>query len=156
VDLIRDAASGGAEDILFIGERSIVNDHFVDLPGLHAWVSTSDMKSNNFAKVFETPPKFDLCICDLEFDEFAEFTTIFESVLPFMRQGGTIIGLHLNPENADVCVDYDGLSVRLANIPNVEIFPTTSCRTIGESGGSYLTTRRDRLVGGVIYVRLEI
>ena len=69
------------------------------------------MKSNNFAKVFETPPKFDLCICDLEFDEFAEFTTIFESVLPFMRQGATIIGLHLNPENADVCVDYDGLSL---------------------------------------------
>jgi hypothetical protein len=93
------------------------------------------MKSNNFAKVFETPPKFDLCICDLDLDEFAEFTTIFESVLPFMRQGGTIVGLHLNPENADVSIDYEGISVRLAHIPNLEIFHTSFCRTIKESNG---------------------
>jgi hypothetical protein len=155
VDLIRDAVSRGAEDILFIGERSIVNDHFVGLPGLHAWVSTSDMKSNNFAKVFETPPKFDLCICDLDLDEFAEFTTIFESVLPFMRQGGTIVGLHLNPENADLSVDYEGISVRLAHIPNLEIFHTSFCRTIKENNGWFLPIRCDRLVGGAICVRLE-
>src|SRR5262249_7267684 len=41
VDLIRDAVSRGAEDVLFVGERSIGDDHFVGLPGLHAWVSAS-------------------------------------------------------------------------------------------------------------------
>jgi hypothetical protein len=39
-----------------------------------------------------------------------------------MRQGGTIIGLYLNPENADISVDYGSISVRLAIIPSLAIF----------------------------------
>ena len=72
-----------------------------------------------------------------------------------MRQGGTIVGLHLNPENADVSLDYEGISVRLAHIPNLEIFHTRFCRTIKESNGWFLPTRCDRLVGAAICVRLE-
>src|SRR5262249_9452112 len=85
-------------------------DGFIDsiadhLPGLHAVVSMSDLKTGNLLRAFDGPPQFDLCICKLKIAEVGAFSTLIGLLRPMMSKGGTIIGLHLNYENRPVTLD---------------------------------------------------
>jgi hypothetical protein len=58
------------------------------------------MMTGNFAKAFKTPPKFDLCICDLNLAELLEFPLVVAAIRPFMDDRGIIIGFHLKENMA--------------------------------------------------------
>src|SRR5262249_23610983 len=64
--------------------------------GLHVTLSTAGMMTGNFAKAFETPPVFDICVCDLHLGELMEFPQLVAVVQPFMAEKGVIAGFHLN------------------------------------------------------------
>src|SRR5262249_12375596 len=48
---------------------------------------------------------WDLCICDLESTELADFSTILNAVRPVMLNGGTIVGFLPNYDAAALAVD---------------------------------------------------
>jgi hypothetical protein len=106
VRLVDTAAARGAKNVLVIGSGGGFIDTIADnLPGLHALVSMSDLKTGNLAIAFDRSPQFDLCICNLEFAELAEFSTIVSAVRPLMVNGGTIIGFYLNYNATSIIVD---------------------------------------------------
>jgi hypothetical protein len=96
--IVETAKARGAKDALLIGNHVNIVENIVDLEGFHAWVSVPGVKSGNFAKAFDERPEFDLCICDLGLSELTQFSEIYESVRPFMRPGGTVVGFHFNPD----------------------------------------------------------
>jgi hypothetical protein len=97
VRLVDMATARGAKNVLVIGSGDGFIDTIADhLPGLHALISRSSMKTGNLAKAFDRSTRFDLCICNLEFADLAEFSAIVATVRPLMLGGGTIIGFYLN------------------------------------------------------------
>lgn len=90
------ALAAGPNDVLFVGDRTGLANGLVTLSGQHAWVTTEGLTSGNFAKAFDRPPQFDLCICDLDLADALRFNEIVAVMRPFMREGGTILGFYLN------------------------------------------------------------
>jgi hypothetical protein len=104
--LVDTATARGAENVLVIGSRESVVSTIADhLPGLHGLTSMSDLKAGNLAKTFERLPKWDLCICNLELAELAEFSTIVTAIRPVMLNGGTIIGFYPNYGATPITMD---------------------------------------------------
>jgi hypothetical protein len=94
--VIDKAKANGAEDVLFVGDRSGIAHRVSDLPGTYAWVSVAEVTSGLFHKALDARPQFDLCVVDLEAEELRQFPEIVATVKPFMRPGGIIVGFHLN------------------------------------------------------------
>ena len=106
VRIVDAAAARGAENVLVIdsghGFINTIADH---LPGLHGLVSLSDLKTGNLAKALDRAPNWNLCICDLEFADLAEFSAVVNAVRPVMLNGGSIIGFYLNYQATSLAVD---------------------------------------------------
>jgi lysophospholipase L1-like esterase len=103
--IIDRATADGAEDVLFVGDRSGIAHRISDLPGTYAWVSVAGVTSGLFHKALDARSQFDLCVVDLEAEELPQFPEIVATVKPFMRPGGIIVGFHLNfsqPLTADL------------------------------------------------------
>jgi hypothetical protein len=106
VRLVDAATARGAQNVLVIGSKdgigNAVSDH---LPGLHGLVSVSDLKTGNLAKALDHATNWDLCICDLESTELADFSTTVNAVRPVMLNGGMIVGFLPNYDAATLAVD---------------------------------------------------
>jgi hypothetical protein len=97
IEILTAAVANGASRLLLIGSASgLATDPINRVARSHVEVSTAGMMTGNFAKAFETPPKFDVCIWDLDFAELLEFPALVPAVRPFMAARGIIIGYHLN------------------------------------------------------------
>jgi hypothetical protein len=95
--IIAAAAEKGDVRVLHVGSASGVPASTInDIRGLHVSISTAGMMTGNFAKTFETPPVFDICMCDLHFGELTEFPQLVALVRPFIAERGVIAGFHLN------------------------------------------------------------
>jgi hypothetical protein len=75
------------------------------------------------------PPQFDVCLCDLEFADFARFSEIYAASLRFMRHGGTIIGFHLNADGAPLPIHQREIAKDLQHIPQVRVYYAGSPRS---------------------------
>jgi hypothetical protein len=116
------ATTRGAKDVLFVGDRSDIVNTIVNLSGLHAWMSVAGMKMGSLGGTFIEPPRFDICICDLDFGDFLQFSELYQAVRRFMRPGGTIIAFYLNLDLASWPIDRNELSDLFASIPHARIF----------------------------------
>jgi hypothetical protein len=96
-EIVEAARAKGATNVLRVGSSSgltaDIGDH---LSGIHAGVSVAGINSGNFTKALVHPPKFGLCICDLDFSELVQFSEILQFVRPLMSEHGTIVGFHFN------------------------------------------------------------
>jgi hypothetical protein len=100
-------AIGNAQDILFVGDRTVNLDSLVALNGIHAWTDIAVAKSRSNFGLHTRPPQFDVCVCDLSFDEISQFPELYQGLRRFVRSGGTIIAFHLN--NNGLSLPTDGL-----------------------------------------------
>jgi hypothetical protein len=99
VRVVDEATARGARNVLVVGAGDGFIDRIADhLPGIHAVVSMSDLKTGNLLRAFDRPPQFDLCICKVEITELDALSTLIGLLRPVMSKGGTIVGLHLNYE----------------------------------------------------------
>jgi hypothetical protein len=128
-ELTEYAAARRAKDVLYIGERSNVSGMLANLPGLHAWMSVAGLMTNGTGGTFAQPPQFDVCLCDLEFADFARFSEIYAASLRFMRPGGTIIGFHLNADGAPLPIHQNEIGKDLQHIPQARVYYAGSPRT---------------------------
>jgi hypothetical protein len=158
VRLVDTAAARGAENVLVIGSRHGSIETIADqLPGLHGLVSMLDLKSGNLGKALDRGPYWDLCICNLEFAELIEFSTILSVVRPLMSKGGTIIGFYLNYDAAAIKVDgasIDGIS-QLSDKPRFYFAGTpASVRAIRKFRAASNSYQRasDSFVKGTMFV----
>ena len=120
---IKRAVGEGAEDVLFVGNRTGMANGIANLPGLHAWVSVEGLTSGNFPKAFDQPPQFDLCICELDWAEAMRFDEIVACARPFVREGGTILGFCLNAGQRPVPpqqLDFSRTGARVTYAGSVE------------------------------------
>src|SRR5262249_45754085 len=97
--IVDSEAGRGAVHVLTVtgeggGATSIAN-HF---PGMHASLSTADLRSRNLVKAFDQLPLFDLCLMDLKRDAVSELEEIFGTLRPFMRPGGKLVAFYLNSD----------------------------------------------------------
>ena len=106
VRVVDAAAARGARNVLIVGsEDGFIDSIADDLPGLHARVSMSDLKTGNLVRAFDRPPQFDLCICKLESAELGLLSTLIGLLRPVMSKGGTIVGFHLNNDTRPLTLD---------------------------------------------------
>jgi hypothetical protein len=106
VRVVDEATARGARNVLVVGSGDGFIDGIADhVPGLHAVVSLSDLKTGNLLRAFDRPPQFDLCICKLESAELAAFSTLIGLLRPVMSKGGTIVGFHLNYDARPLTLD---------------------------------------------------
>jgi hypothetical protein len=106
VRVVDEAVARGARNVLVVGSGHDFIDSIAEhLPGLHALVSMSDLKTGNLLRAFDRPPQFDLCICKLELAELGAFSTLIDLLRPVMWKGGTIVGLHLNYDIRPLTLD---------------------------------------------------
>jgi hypothetical protein len=54
------------------------------------------LTSGLYRQAFQSPPKFDLCLCDLAVDDLTNFRDLFGKVPPFMKDHSRIIVFHDN------------------------------------------------------------
>ena len=54
-------------------------------------VTPGMLASELYRQVFRSPPKFDLCLCDLAVDDLTNFRDLFGKVRPFMKDHSRII-----------------------------------------------------------------
>jgi len=59
-------------------------------------VTPGMLASGLYRQVFRSPPKFDLCLCDLAVDDLTNFRDLFGKVRPFMKDHSRIIVFHDN------------------------------------------------------------
>ena len=78
---------------------------------------------------FAQPPQFDICLCDLEFADFARFSEIYAASLRFMRHGGTIIGFYLNADGAPLPIHQNEIGKDLQHIPPARVYYAGSLRS---------------------------
>jgi hypothetical protein len=101
LDITAAAAGNSASRVLRVGSASGLTGSIVDrISGSHVWISTAGMRTGHFRKAFATAPKFDLCICDLNFAELLEFPSLVAEIRPFMVTRGTIVAYHFNENSA--------------------------------------------------------
>ncbi|MBS0245101.1 MAG: hypothetical protein JSR61_00660 [Proteobacteria bacterium] len=93
---LKAAADGRAQDILFVGERTVNLDDLISLNGINAWADVSVLTSQLGFGIHTRPPQFDVCVCDLTFDEIRKFPDIYRGLQRFARPGATVIAFHLN------------------------------------------------------------
>ena len=106
VRVVDAAAARGARNVLIVGsEDGFIDSIADDLPGLHARVSMSDLKTGNLVRAFDRPPQFDLCICKLESAELGLLSTLIGLLRPVMSKGGTIVGFLLNNDTRPLTLD---------------------------------------------------
>jgi hypothetical protein len=128
-ELTEYAVARRAKDVLYIGDRSNVSGMLANLPGLHAWMSVAGLMTNGTGGTFAQPPQFDICLCDLEFADFARFSEIYAASLRFMRHGGTIIGFHLNADGAPLPIQQNEIARDLHHIPPARVYYAGSPRS---------------------------
>jgi carbohydrate esterase-like sialic acid-specific acetylesterase len=119
----------GAQDVLYIGDRSNISGMLANLPGLHAWMSVAGLMTSGTGGTFAQPPQFDICLCDLEFADFARFSEIYAASLPFMRHGGTIIGFYLNADGAPLPIHQNEIGKDLQHISPARVYYAGSPRS---------------------------
>ena len=95
-------AAGNAQDILFVGDRTVKLGSLVALKGTHAWTDVDVVKSRTNFGLHTRPPQFDVCLCDLSFDEISQFPEIYRGLRRFVRSGATIIAFHLNNDGGSL------------------------------------------------------
>ena len=106
--IVAAAALNGASRVLHIGSASGLTDNIGDgILGPHVWVSTAGMRTGHFGKAFAVAPKFNICICDLDFGELLEFPSLLAEIRPFMAIGGTIVAYHFNKDSAVLPADSE-------------------------------------------------
>jgi hypothetical protein len=106
VRVVDEATARGARNVLIVGSGDGFIDSIADhLPGLHAVVSLSDLKTGNLLRAFDRSPQFDLCICELGSAELGAFSTLIGLLRPVMSKGGTIVGFHLNYDARPLALD---------------------------------------------------
>jgi hypothetical protein len=98
-------AAGNTQDILFVGDRTVNLDSLVRLNGIHAWTDVDVVKSRSNFGPHTRPAQFDLCVCDLSFEEISHFPEIYRGLQRFVRSGGTIIAFHLNNSGLSLPTD---------------------------------------------------
>jgi hypothetical protein len=128
-ELTEYAAERRAKDVLYIGERSNISGMLANSSGLHAWMSVAGLMTNGSGGTFAQPPQFDICLCDLEFADFARFSEIYAASLRFMRHGGTIIGFHLNADGAPLPIHQNEIGKDLQQIPPARVYYAGSPRS---------------------------
>src|SRR5262249_14180277 len=115
---------------LYIGDRYNVSSMLAHLPGLHAWMSVAGLMTNGTGGTFSQPPQFDICLCDLEFADFARFSEIYAASLRFMRHGATVIGFHLNADGAPLPIHQNEIAIDLQHIaPPARVYYAGSRRS---------------------------
>jgi Carbohydrate esterase, sialic acid-specific acetylesterase len=128
-ELTEYAAARRAKDVLYVGDRSNVSGMLANLPGLHAWMSVAGLLTNGTGGTFAQPPQFDICICDIEFADFARFSEIYAASLRFMRHGGTIIGFYLNADGSPLPIHQNEIGKDLQHIPPARVYYAGSLRS---------------------------
>ena len=93
---LKQAANGLAQDILFVGERTVNLEDLISLNGIHAWADVDVLMSQRGFGLHTRPPQFDVCLCDLTFEEISRFPEIYKGLRRFARPGATVIAFHLN------------------------------------------------------------
>jgi hypothetical protein len=94
--IIAAVAERGDARVLHVGSASGVPASTMNnIRGVHVSLSTAGMLTGNFGKAFETPPTFDICVCDLHSAELAEFPKLVAAVRPFIAEKGVVAGFHL-------------------------------------------------------------
>ncbi|MBS0534439.1 MAG: hypothetical protein JSR72_10315 [Proteobacteria bacterium] len=93
---LKAAADGRAQDILFVGDRTVGLDDLISLNGINAWADVSVLTSQREFGAHNRPPQFDVCVCDLTFEEICQFPDIYRGLRRFARPGATVIAFHFN------------------------------------------------------------
>lgn len=94
---IDDISEVGAQHVLELASDSAsITPLGSYLPGAHVRVTAAQLGSSNFKAAALNLPKFDLCLCDLNFQQLGQFSRLCNGIVPYMRPGGTIIGFYLN------------------------------------------------------------
>ena len=100
-EIIAAAATNSGSHILCVGSASgLPESALKGVHGVRTRLSTAGMMTGNFAKAFKMPPKFDLCVCDLNLAELLEFPLVVAAIRPFMADRGIIIGFHMKENMA--------------------------------------------------------
>jgi hypothetical protein len=100
-EIIAAAANNSGSHILCVGSASgLPESALTGLNGVRVRVSFAGMMTGNFAKAFNAPPQFDLCVCDLNLAELLEFPLVVAAIRPFIVDRGIIIGFHLKENMA--------------------------------------------------------
>jgi hypothetical protein len=128
-ELTERATARGAKDVLYIGDRSNVSGTVAHVAGLHAWMSIASLMTGSMGGTFAQPPRFDICLCDLEFTDLARFSEIYAAALRFMRPSGTIIGFHLNADGAPLSIHQNEIAKGLPHIPPARVYYAGSPRS---------------------------
>jgi len=123
------AAAGNAQDILFVGDRTVSLGDLITLKGTYAWTDVDVVKSRRNFGLHTRPPQFDICVCDLSFDEISQLPEIYRGLRRFVRSGGTIIAFHLN--NNGGSLPTEGLDFGRG-------LPTNSTQIFGVGSGKTL------------------
>jgi len=106
IEIVSSVTQHGASRVLRVGSASGLLGSAIDrIPGSHVWVSAAGMSTGNFAKAFATAPTFDLCICDLDYAELLELSSLVAVITPFMTARGTILAYHCNQVLAELPPD---------------------------------------------------
>ena len=70
---------------------------FVEALALRRFVRLGDCeKKEELAGAWASRGPFDICICELDFDELAQFGDLFALVRPHMRENARIVALHID------------------------------------------------------------
>jgi hypothetical protein len=102
------AAGNGASRVLRVGSGSgrLISSVIDRVCGSYVWVSAAGMMTGNFSRAFETAPTFELCVCDLDFSEILEFSSIIAAIKPFIMHQGRILAYHFNQDGARLPPDF--------------------------------------------------
>jgi hypothetical protein len=99
IRLADQAAAQGARDVLLVGKSAGIAQAIADgFPGVNAAVSMAELRTGNLLFGFEQPPKFDLCICNLDSADLADFPEICKLVQPAISPKATIVGFYLHSD----------------------------------------------------------
>ena len=126
---LAESVSSNSQDILFVGNRTGIMEDLITLNGVHAWIDPEVVISGRNFGLHTRPPQFDICVCDLSFEEIAKFPEVYRGLLRFIRTGGTIIAFHLNTAAIPLLVQGLDLARGLPR-NSTRIFSTGTPRTL--------------------------
>jgi hypothetical protein len=105
---IAPALQNGDARILQIGTASGVPATILNGGrGRHVRLLPAAVMTGNLEKAFDTPPVFDLCVCDLNFAELVELPRLVAMIRPFMADRGVISSFHLKEDLVELPPDRE-------------------------------------------------
>jgi hypothetical protein len=90
------AKAGGARDALLVVDEPAAFLGLTTLPGKIAHVSPAGLGSELLHKAIEPRKHFDLCVLQLGADDLPRLGELLETLAPYMRAGGKIVGFYVN------------------------------------------------------------